>query len=61
MVEDDSVILTALYLEKIGRLQLHLLQKQTEPSRLKMKIKLIQAAYNRGEYPKFNGDRKDVE
>lgn len=51
MVEDDSVILTALYLERIGRLQLLLLQKQTESSRLKMKIKLVQAAFNRSENP----------
>lgn len=49
MVESESVILTSLYLEKLGHLQLELLQKQTEASRLKMKMNLIQAAYNRNE------------
>lgn len=51
MIESDSVILTSLYLEKLGYLQLELLKKQTESSRLIMKIKLIQAAYNRSEFP----------
>jgi hypothetical protein len=30
MIENESVILTSLYLEKLGHLQLELLQKQTE-------------------------------
>ncbi len=51
MVENESVILTSLYLEKLGHLQLELLEKQTEASRLKMKMKLIQAAINRDEQP----------
>jgi len=51
MVEHESMILTSLYLEKLGHLQLELLQKQTEASRLKMKMKLIQAAFNRNEQP----------
>jgi hypothetical protein len=51
MVEDDSDILTSLYLQRLGHLQLELLEKQTELSRLNMKIKLIQAAYNRSELP----------
>ncbi len=51
MVENESLILTSLYLEKLGHLQLELLQKQTEASRLKMKMKLIQAAFNRNEQP----------
>ncbi|MDD2284411.1 MAG: hypothetical protein PHQ11_03305 [Paludibacter sp.] len=51
LIENDSVILTSLYLAKLGHLQLELLQKKTELSRLSKKIKLIQAAYNRSEYP----------
>ena len=51
MVENESVVLTSLYLEKLGRLQLELLEKQTEASRLKMKMNLIQAAINRNEKP----------
>jgi hypothetical protein len=51
MVENDSVLLTSLYLEKLGHLQLELLQKQTEAAGLKMKMNLIQAAINRDEHP----------
>jgi hypothetical protein len=51
MVENDAVILTSLYLEKLGRLQLELLEKQTEAARLKMKMNLMQAAINRNEKP----------
>ncbi len=51
MVEDESVILNALYLEKLGRFQLELLQKKTEAARLKMKMQFIQAAINRDERP----------
>jgi len=51
MVENESVILTSVYLEKLGYLQLEILEKQTEVSRLSMKMKLIQAAINRDEPP----------
>lgn len=51
MVDSESVILTSLYLEKLGLLQLELLEKQTESARLKMKMDLIQAAINRDEKP----------
>lgn len=51
MVENESVILTSVYLEKLGNLQLEILEKQTEMSRLKMKMKMIQAAINRNEPP----------
>jgi len=51
MVENESVLFTSLYLEKLGRLQLELLEKQTEAARLKMKMNLIQAAINRNEQP----------
>jgi len=51
MVENDAVILTSLYLEKLGRIQLELLQKQTEAARLRLKMKMIQAAINRNERP----------
>jgi hypothetical protein len=51
MVENESDILTSLCLEKIGRLQLELLEKRTGASKLNMKIKLIQAAINRNEKP----------
>jgi hypothetical protein len=54
MVENESVVLTSLYLEKLGRFQLELLQKQTEAARLKMKMNLIQAAINRNENPDLN-------
>ncbi|MFM7729243.1 MAG: hypothetical protein ACKO7B_21270, partial [Flavobacteriales bacterium] len=47
MVEDESPILTSVYLDKLGGLQLTLLEHQTELSRIKMKISLIQAAINR--------------
>ena len=58
MVENDSDLLTSLYLERLGHLQLELLEKQTELSRLNMKIKLIQAAYNRSEFPDLNAIEK---
>jgi len=51
MVEDDGPLLESLYLEKLGRLQLELLEKQTEASRLKMRMNMIQAAINRDEKP----------
>lgn len=51
MVENESVVLTSLYLEKIGRFQLELLEKQTEAARLKMKMNMLQAAINRNEKP----------
>lgn len=54
MVENESVILTSLYLEKLGNLQLELLEKQTEAARLKMKLNMIQAAINRNESPDIN-------
>jgi hypothetical protein len=54
MVENESVILTALYLEKLGHLQLNLMEKQTEAARLKMKMNLMQAAINRNEQPDLN-------
>ena len=51
LAEQVSVILTSLYLEKLGHLQLELLQKQTETASLKMKMNLMQAAINRDEQP----------
>ena len=51
MVEDEGPLLESLYLEKLGRLQLELLEKQTEASRLKMRMNMIQAAINRDEKP----------
>ena len=51
MVENESPVLTSLYLEKLGRLKLELLEKQTEESRLRMKMNMIQAAINRDENP----------
>ncbi len=38
MVESESVLLTSIYFEKLGHFQLEQLQKQTEASRLKMKM-----------------------
>jgi phage host-nuclease inhibitor protein Gam len=60
MVENESVILTSLYLEKLGRLQLELLEKQTEASRLKMKMNLIQAAINRNEQPDLQAVEHEI-
>lgn len=51
MVENESAVLTSLYLQKLGHLQLEQLQKQTEAARLKMKMNLVQAAINRDEKP----------
>ena len=51
MVENESAVLTSIYLQKLGHLQLELLQKQTEAARLKLKMNLIQAAINRDEQP----------
>lgn len=51
MVENESDILTSIYLEKLGNMQLELLIKQTEAASLKMKMNLIQAAINRDEHP----------
>jgi len=60
MVENESIILTSLYLEKLGHLQLELLEKQTEASRLKMKMKLIQAAINRNEQPDLKAIEQEI-
>ena len=60
MLENESGILTSLYLEKIGRLQLELLEKQTEASRLKMKMHLIQAAINRDEKPDLKAIEQEI-
>lgn len=60
MVENDSVILTSLYLDKLGRFQLELLEKQTEASRLKMKMNLIQAAINRNEKPDLKAIEHEI-
>jgi len=61
MVENESVILTSLYLEKLGRLQLELLEKQTESSRLKLKMNLIQAAINRNEQPDLRSIELEIQ
>ncbi len=60
MVENETEILTSLYLEKLGGLQLELLEKQTEASRLKMKMNLIQAAINRDEKPDFKAIELEI-
>lgn len=61
MVENRSVILTALYLKKIGDYQLQLLRKQTEAARLKLKMNMIQAAINRDEKPNLRRIDKNIE
>lgn len=61
MVENESVVLTSLYLEKLGRLQLELLEKQTEASRLKMKMSMIQAAINRNEQPDLKAIELEIQ
>lgn len=60
MVENESAILTSLYLQKLGYFQLELLQKQTEAARLKMKMNLIQAAINRDEQPNLHAIENQV-
>ena len=60
MVENESGILTSLYLKKLGRLQLELLEKQTEATRLRMKMKLIQAAINRDEEPDLKSIDQEI-
>ncbi len=60
MVENESVILTSIYLEKLGCLQLELLEKQTESARLKMKMNMIQAAINRNEQPDFEAIEREI-
>ncbi len=60
MVDDESAILTSLYLERLGYLQLELLEKQTEASRLKMKMNLIQAAINRNDKPDLKAIEKEI-
>lgn len=60
MVEDESPILTSLYLDKLGRLQLSLLERQTEASRLKMKVALIHAALNRDETPDMDKINREI-
>ena len=61
MVEDESVILNALYLEKLGCFQLELLQKRTEAAQLKMKMQLIQAAINRDEQPDLQAIENSIQ
>jgi len=58
MVENEFGILASL--EKLGGLQLELLEKQTEASRLKMKMNLIQAAINRDEKPNLKAIEKEI-
>lgn len=60
LVEDIAPILTALYLEKLGRYQLTLLERQTELSRIKMKISMIHAALNRNEQPNLAAIDKEI-
>lgn len=51
LVENDTSVLSSLYLDRIGRFELELLQKETEVKRLAMKVKFIYAALNRNEQP----------
>jgi hypothetical protein len=60
LVEDVAPILTALYLEKLGRYQLMQLERQTELSRIKMKIAMIHAALNRNEQPNMAAIDKEI-
>lgn len=61
MVENDSLILNSIYLEKIGHLQLKLLKKQAEAARYKFKMMLLQAAVNRSERPDLGQIEQQVE
>lgn len=55
MVDEEAVVLASLYYQKLGQFRYELLTKQTEASRLKMKMQLIQAAINRDEIPDLMG------
>lgn len=61
MVEDEAPILTSVYLDKLGGLQLQLLEHQTELSRIKMKISLIQASINRNEKLDWDAINREIE
>ena len=61
MVENDLLILNSIYLEKIGHLQLKLLNKQAEAARCKFKMMLLQAAVNRSERPDIDQIEQQVE
>lgn len=61
MVENDLLILNSIYLEKIGHLQLKLLNKQAEAARCKFKMMLLQAAVNRSERPDLEQIEQQVE
>ena len=60
MVDSESVILTSLYLEKLGHLQLELLHKRTRAAHLKMKMQMIQAAINRDEKPDLTAIEREI-
>ena len=61
MVENETLLLTSLYLDKLGRHQLELLVKQTEAARLKMTMHLIQAAINRDEKPNLEAIKHEID
>lgn len=61
MVDNHSAVLTSLYLQKLGHLQLELLKQQAEAARLKLKMKLIQAAINRDENPDLQAIEDQVQ
>jgi hypothetical protein len=61
MVENDLLILNSIYLEKIGHLQLKLLQRQAEAARCKFKMMLLQAAVNRSERPDLEQIEQQLE
>jgi len=60
MVEQESAILTSVYLEKLGYLLLELLEKQTKAAGLRMKMNLIQAVINRNETPDLLAIEKTI-
>lgn len=60
MVDEEAVVLASLYYQKLGQFRYALLTKQTEASRLKMKMHLIQAAINRDEIPDLVGIEQEL-
>lgn len=60
MIDNQKPILSSIYYREIGVFQLELLEKETEASRLKMKIKMIQAAYNKGMEPDLTQIEMDL-
>lgn len=61
LVDNDTPLLMSKYMERIGYLQVQLLEKRTEASRLNMKIKMIQKVLNRDEEADLEAIEKELD